>query len=244
MHELAFENDGVIGVYAPGRFKAEDVSEVESVTGAVNVLEAGRVGKALVMLVDIVFLQEAVGLVDGAYMFSAQCLDEPVLMGTVAALNPALGLGASGKEMFNAEPLQDTPHLGETNPLIVWSPHSSIAARRDVINAAIIGVKLPWNAETPDVGFQHRQDILSVLCRGEAEKDPAGGIIDRHQKAAGFSSSFEPIMMTAIELDEITDCISALALSSVRAGFTDIAQELVGLEPPGECLSRDIEAVF
>lgn len=71
-----------------------------------------------------------------------------------------------------------------------------------MIDLGLIGVDFTRNTVVFDVGLQSGQNIVSILRRCEMHEDTPRSIIDRNQETARRATTFEPIMMASVELDE------------------------------------------
>ncbi len=98
-------------VYAPIVFKAEYVVQVIRGGWTVDVFETISGGESGVMFGEIRTLEENVRLVDRADVVFTQGLDEPVLVGTVRAFDPSLGLGTVRVDDLAAEDLESTDKI-------------------------------------------------------------------------------------------------------------------------------------
>jgi len=66
LDELCVESNGVVIVDNAFSLKAEDVSQVDTVAWTMDVMEMISLGKSTVMIPEVMGLQKAVGIVDGA----------------------------------------------------------------------------------------------------------------------------------------------------------------------------------
>ena len=90
---LSIQRDGIIVIDVASGFKAEDVGQVDTLGGAMNIGQMVVLGKAGIVIVEIGAFEKSIGVVDGGNVVAAESLNEAVLMSTVGAFNAALGLG-------------------------------------------------------------------------------------------------------------------------------------------------------
>jgi hypothetical protein len=64
-----------------------------------------------------------------------------------------------------------------------------------VIDAVTVGIDLSRDAEALDVVKPEEKDIGSILDGDKAYQDTAGSIVDSDQKAALWSTPFEPVVL-------------------------------------------------
>jgi hypothetical protein len=73
-------------------------------------------------------------------------------------------------------------------------------------------------------------------------QQPSSGIIDINQQAAFGSSSFKPVMISAINLDQFTEAITVIAwLVWTFHYFGSRNPEPIGRHPAPNCYYRDIQ---
>ena len=150
LDELSFQRDSVVVVDGTNGLEAEDVLEIESYGGAVDIGKMILAREASVMVPEIGVLEEAVALIDGGNMVAPKCLDEAVLMRAIGAFHTALGLRGSGIDDGDSEPGECPGDIGEAVP-------------PGIVHRTEIHVKLPGNAISLHIHLEDRQDVLTVL---------------------------------------------------------------------------------
>ena len=103
MNELSVERDGPVIVDLPGILKAEDVVEVDTSGGTVDVSNGLGMSEASVVVIDEEGLQDEVSVVDGGDVLFAQVFDETILMRAIGSFDTALGLRGVSMDEVDAE---------------------------------------------------------------------------------------------------------------------------------------------
>ena len=117
-----------------------------------------QVSEAGVMFAEVDTLEEAISLIDGGDLGSAEGLDEAILVGTVGPFDTPLGLWRTGVDKPDAEPGEGPSNVGQALGL-------------GVVDGAKIDVKLAWNAISLHIGLEHGQHVVGVLRLGKAHED-------------------------------------------------------------------------
>ena len=92
MNKLSVERDGPVVVNLPGILKTEDVVEVDTGSGTVEVGKSFGMSEASVVVIDEEGLEDMVCIVDGRDVLFAQIFNETILLRSVGSFDPALGL--------------------------------------------------------------------------------------------------------------------------------------------------------
>ena len=112
MNELSVERDGPVVVNLPGILKTEDVVEVDTRGGAVDVSNGLGMSEASVVVIDEEGLEDMVRVVDGRDVLFAQIFNETILLGTVGSFDPALGLRGVSVDEVDTESSQGLAESG------------------------------------------------------------------------------------------------------------------------------------
>src|SRR6266850_5810623 len=138
----ALAADGVVSLHHALLLEAENLIEIDTAEGDEG---AGGIGGRPCEL-DVIARHEAIGKiavrrVDGSHSLDAQFIHETTLERAVHALAAPPGLGRVGEDVFDAEPLQGTAHLGGARLVDGFVLHRS--ARRPARAIAVEGLGKP-----------------------------------------------------------------------------------------------------
>ena len=105
MNEACIESNRVIVVDTSCLLETENILELDGLgERAMNIRQIGcRKREASVVSIDVGVLEEPISLSDGGNIGTSEDLYQAILMGTIASLDPALGLGGIGKDQLDAE---------------------------------------------------------------------------------------------------------------------------------------------
>ena len=81
----------------------------------------------------------------------------------------------------------------------------------------MIGIDRAWKAVALDISPHAGKDTFGAFRVCKMEVVATGGIINHDEQTARRSSSFKPVMDTAIELDQFTDPGASLSFSSMAS---------------------------
>src|SRR5208283_2795306 len=147
------------------------------------------------------------GLRAGDVRYSAQphLLDQPVLKGLVGALHPTLGLRGRGLDEFDPQTLRRPPEL-----------RIAVAAGRllgvDAEYAVTIAVKGQRAPMGENMRPQRAQIGFRRLRRRKLQRrKPARGVVDKHDQRAARAPPLEPVVRTAVDLDQLAKARPAFA---------------------------------
>jgi len=104
---------------------------------------------------------------------------------------------------------------------------------------AAVGIERRRNAEPLDVLTGGGKHFLHVFRCDEAHEDRARFIVDEHQKGAAGATAFEPVMITATELDHRSDMRLPWAFLPVLGPLARNGHLSGGMQPTAECLVID-----
>jgi hypothetical protein len=106
LDELSVEGNGPVVVDLPSVLQAEDVVEVDAVSGTMDIGKPLSVSEASVVVIGEEGLKQMVGLVDGGDVLFAQIFDETILMSAIGSFDTPLGLGRMSIDTMDTKALQ------------------------------------------------------------------------------------------------------------------------------------------
>ena len=112
MNELSVERDGPVIVDLPGILKAEDVVEVDTSGGTVDVSNGLGMSEPSVVVIDEEGFENVVSVVDRRDILFAQVFDETILLGSVGSFDTALGLRGVSVDEVDTESSQGLAESG------------------------------------------------------------------------------------------------------------------------------------
>lgn len=149
-------------------------------------------------------MEEAVGFDDAGDALEPYRLDQSVLQRAVGTLDPALGLGRVGADDLDIEHVQGTAEMR----------HAVAVGRGAVVAEYAVLVRIEGNRLAVPLqicaGGLHVGEGGLALCHLEVHQ-LAGGVVDIDQQAAARAAALEPVMVRAIDLDELAAALAPIA---------------------------------
>ncbi len=216
------ERDGVVVTDDATVFEAEDGLRVEpSGPRAIRRRRIRRrLGKARIVAGQEV-RQEGVGALAIGDPSQAQFRPQAVLEGTKEALDAPFGLGAAGGYPLDAQFLEcafDLCGRGFSHQLLLERERACCGPVEDAMAIAV-------DRDRDAFGLRERVQDLKIavgvfLLPKRGSQDLAGRIIDRGDEGKARAPLLEPVVVTAIELDQQAGLGHALAASAMPGRAT------------------------
>ena len=171
---------------------------------------------------------EGLRRLDGRYAPQSHLANQPILQGLVGALHPSLGLRVQRIDQFDAQALGDAAELG-----------LAVAAGRLLGVDPEDAVPRPWDSRARERGSASGSRRASFRPARIGTPQTPRGVVDEDDQRAARTASLEPIVRTAVDLDQLAKARTPLAklkhpllASLVSTNYLIFLARPGGIEPP------------
>jgi len=230
--DLAVQADGVVVGHLASLLDAQDRGQVHrAVHGPMGVVGAARLDCApSVEPRQELLIEDIVGLFHRGGTGKPQFLDQPVLRRPVEAFDTPLGLRAVGPDPLDIQLFQRPGDLCLGRPLALG------LTPEDAVTVGVDGHHPPVLAK---VSLQEVHVAFSRLGRVKSRHDLAGGVVDHHQQGHARRTTFQPVVMAPVGLDQLPAACPAWPTGAVLLTLASSRQEAFGLQPATQRLARN-----
>jgi len=174
-------------------------------------------GAAAVVVGDISVLEERVGLFNRGNAGQAELFDQAVLVGEKPAFDTALGLRGVGAKDLDIQVVHGAGELGDGLIITEFFFNGGLAV--DLVDGVFIDIKSGGSSPAEEVSARGGEEFQGILNGDEfAVEYAAGGIVYEDQEDAAGPTALEPVMIGAIQLNELAQGGAAFPPGSVLGG--------------------------
>ena len=126
-----------------------------------------------------------------------------ILKRAVHAFDAAFSLARVGADDLDVQLGQRTTELGHAG--VTWSVRPI-----DPKDGVLVRIEGYWAPEGSDVGVYRAEVAVRALAPYESKlHQSAGRIVDEDKQGAGITPALEPTMIAAVDLDQLSECLTA-----------------------------------
>ena len=168
----------------------------------------------------------------------AQLLDQAVLQRAVGALYAALCLTGVRAHDLDVEFCKRAAELRHTRAALrVWLVHAE--------DGVLVGVESGRASMRRQIAVERSKVGVRALAGNEPQlHQPAGGVVDEDQQGKGLAALFEPAMLRAVDLNQLTVALPPQPRLLERPPLLARQPQPVGNHPPPQRLPANLDAVL